>query len=271
MAEDEITVLPERIDIVVQRVTRGGYGSLANSLLMMLRRSQLDNGDFDLAVDEDRTRDNLRTLDLEGFVSITTREGTVIVSMPQAASPSEAQLVYLVYPTFLAGIPDSCRAASLKTTAEVFTAALVEELGRSITIYLEFRLPTHGADLSSLISEHRAQLAASDGNGGTRGRVHSCTRYAQDPSDTRTEPYPTFLVVLDKPDFLQNQGVLFVMTDGGRVKPLPFTDEEGNPMPNPYPGMVDQECDYEETLVLPSVGMHETSRRLTMLGLDSGV
>jgi hypothetical protein len=74
----------------------------------------------------------------------------------------------------------------------------------------------------------------------------------------------------DKPDFLHNQGVLFVMTDGGKIKPLPFTDEEGNVIPNPYPDILGPKDEYTETLVLRSAGMLEVSRRLAMPVLDAG-
>lgn len=103
-------------------------------------------------------------------------------------------------------------------------------------------------------------------DGGTR-RVHPCYHYEQTPVNKRTEPFRSFLIV-DKPDFVQNQGVLLVMTDGGKMANLPWFNDEGEEAPYPYP-IPRPEPDYDETLVLWSAGMAEVAWRLGMLVLDA--
>lgn len=142
MAEDEIAVLPERIDVVVERVARREDGGVSLKLLKMVQKSLLDDKTYDLAADEDEggPQDDVMDekainclilggaeLDSESLVHIGPGDGSgeaVVVSTSQELSPSEADLVYLVRPTFLTVVPDSRRAEALKSTATAFATTL---------------------------------------------------------------------------------------------------------------------------------------------------
>ena len=64
-------------------------------------------------------------------------------------------------------------------------------------------------------------------------------------------------MVLDKPNFVEEAGVVFVMTDEGRLKGDPGNVFGAGP-----------NSDYFETQVWRSAGMAEAARRLGMLVLD---
>lgn len=66
-------------------------------------------------------------------------------------------------------------------------------------------------------------------------------------------------MVLDKPDFINQAGVLFVMADGGRCKQHPGDIHESCGGPN---------SDYYKTQVWRSAGMAEAARRLGMVVFD---
>lgn len=90
--------------------------------------------------------------------------------------------------------------------------------------------------------------------------VYPCARSEHLPVgfQQEREPYKVFAVVLDKPDFINENGVLFILTDGGKMiaEPTNETTDE----PGPY-------SDYYETQVWRSAGMAEVARRLGMLAL----
>jgi hypothetical protein len=87
-------------------------------------------------------------------------------------------------------------------------------------------------------------------------RVYPCSRNERHRSYPAIEWYKILVVVLDKPNFVDEAGVLFAMTDGGRLKGNPEDIFDG---PN---------SDYFETQVWRSAGMAETARRLGMLVWD---
>ncbi|KAL2008683.1 hypothetical protein VTN00DRAFT_6877 [Thermoascus crustaceus] len=83
-------------------------------------------------------------------------------------------------------------------------------------------------------------------------RLKRCLRREFPPFNTFMEElYRVFTVVLNKPDFINETGVLFVLTDGGKQKPQMGIDID----------------DYEAQ-VWRSGGMAEVARRLGMLMLD---
>jgi hypothetical protein len=93
----------------------------------------------------------------------------------------------------------------------------------------------------------------------TPTRFYPCTQNEQRPFFPNIERYKTFLVVLDKPNFVEENGVLFLMTDGGKFIKRPWDEIGISGGPS---------SDYLETQVWRSAGMAEVARRLGMLVLE---
>jgi hypothetical protein len=158
-------------------------------------------------------------------------------------SSEESDLQYVIYVQFLAEIPDP---ALLEITGRLFTAHVLSMLESKKTVRFDFKIS--GASLSSILSSPTNI---------TVGALHS----SEDGSERRITPLrkhdigilpnticEQFAVVLDKPAFVTEPGVLFFMND---VRPDDVRD---------------QGCPIAE--VRRSAGMSEVARRLAMLALD---
>lgn len=71
------------------------------------------------------------------------------------------------------------------------------------------------------------------------------------------------MVVPDKPNFLQEQGVLFMMTDGGHFMSQLVLDNEEKEVSKE--SIVGSNSDCNGVVVLRSAGIEEVVRRLGML------
>lgn len=268
---EEIEVLPEKIEILAKR--KQGTHAMLNTLSTMYRMSFQNDGRPDYGSDEDEGRptdqvemtqggDNLtlraQALSLRDFqVTLGLGDTVTVTSSTMTSNPD---LRYIVYAPFLhyPGVSDS-----LESTARAFTSAIVLHLPQGKTIHFEFHKP-QDTTLSSIIAFHRTQtskrpemsVGALHNIQAQLTRVYPCTRNERRPFFPDIERYKTFAVVLDKPNFVDEAGVLFAMTDGGKLKGNPG-DFFGGP-----------NSDYFETQVLRSAGMAEAARRLGMLVLD---
>ncbi|KAJ6186194.1 hypothetical protein N7519_007495 [Penicillium mononematosum] len=168
----------------------------------------------------------------------------------------ECDLQYVIYVQFLAGIEEE-RTAVLETTARTFTAGLMSHLPVSKTMYFEFRIPD-SSFLSSLIS--------SPPNGFDIGAAHEfepgsgtfIRALPQGSRDYSFRPYAHhyFTVVLDKPSFIQEPGVLFftIWSD-----PSPEVE-------------IDPDTTTDRVIeTRRSAGIHELTRRLAMLSVEENV
>ena len=81
-------------------------------------------------------------------------------------------------------------------------------------------------------------------------RIYPCTRDEQAPVNLSFERYKTFIIVIDKPDFVEGAGVLFLLADGGESKVTPGEHHEP--------------AGYREVEVWRSAGMTEVARRLAI-------
>lgn len=136
------------------------------------------------------------------------------------SSEKESDLQYTVYVPFLANIQDP---VLVETTARIFTAALISRLPGNKTVRFEFRVPPTSS-LSSILSSHSNELQPGAlhnfEDGPRRERVAPLSR-----SDVTTFPgeaYKDFFIVIDKPVFIQEPGVLLliVWTDAPQDLPI---------------------------------------------------
>ncbi|KAK5118639.1 hypothetical protein LTR85_008104 [Meristemomyces frigidus] len=149
-------------------------------------------------------------------------------------------------------------------------------LERGATVTFDFCKPPRPT-LSSIADSHRSYMAAkpADYVGALKDlsswtvppklkylpeetpvpkRLYPCTQGEELPLNIPFERYKTFIVVLDKPDFIEGTGVLFLLTDGGHG--LKRLQSESN--------MFYEEPDLAETLVWRSSDMDGVVRRLAM-------
>lgn len=86
-------------------------------------------------------------------------------------------------------------------------------------------------------------------------RYFPCTRSEKHPlfPNTHVESYDTFMVILDKADFVVSSGVLFLLANERKYRTQSSDIEDSS------------DLDYVETQVWRSAGMEEVARRLGML------
>lgn len=183
----------------------------------------------------------------EGEIHLTKRaddSGTTITASNYESGENDLQYVIGVF--FLAGLVENI--SLLETTARIFTAYFLMELKslkKTKRIKFEFRIP--GPNMSSVLEfPHSFPV-------GVFQDVEGSTEKQRVVPVDRTEiPWrfkPTwdkFLVVLDKPAFITEPGVLFMI----------------HSLPNPETGGEDN------TILRRSVGMPEVVDRLSMLAIE---
>ncbi|RAH72480.1 uncharacterized protein BO66DRAFT_317490 [Aspergillus aculeatinus CBS 121060] len=162
------------------------------------------------------------SLSPDRYTTITEIDGSVTI-MSNMHAASEPDLRYIVHLKFSHSVPDFIR------MAQAFTSALVANLPDQRSIHLNFRQSsTSGlASLGSVVDSHRALVASQPCLG--IGAMQTI-RLKQDRSTVRMRTFPnsrteqegaivfsqgckTFLVILDRPDFLTVPGVLFLQAD----------------------------------------------------------
>ncbi|CAG8903148.1 unnamed protein product [Penicillium egyptiacum] len=192
-------------------------------------------------LNEQRTKD-LRSMDPDTLsLSRGPRDTEVTI---KNHSGVESDLQYVIYVQFLADILDP---ALLETTARLFTAHVISKLGSNKTVRFDFKIP--GLSLSSILSfpnDLPVGALHSPEDGSERQRILPLRRH-----DIGILPDTTceqFAVVLDKPAFVTEPGVLFFMNN---LKPKDFIDHR-----------------YPVAEVRRSAGMFEVVRRLAMLGIE---
>ncbi|GAQ38560.1 hypothetical protein AKAW_09200 [Aspergillus niger] len=174
----------------------------------------------------------------------------------------EPDLRYIIYVTFSHSNENPL---TLEMIGRAFTAAILESLPQRKTVYFEFRSAPNqslGATLSShrglMDSRPEVGVAVSQPALGQSARKFPQEGYNRENPRDR-EPYQTFFVVLDRPDFLTGPGVLFFLTDGDEI-----TDEAMQTVYKLYMER-EQPCDYDIFRVWRSVGIHEAALRLAMI------
>lgn len=196
------------------------------------------------------------SLDHVQFNIRSASDGAVAIKTDTAALTSEPELQYIIHVAF----PYEQLELELVTIAKAFTGAIIENLPEGMAVNFEF----FSADqsLSATLASHRALMNSRPDM--PVGALHQGTRRfpqkrhepeVEVPSDR--EPYRTFFVILDRPDFLTGPGVLFFLTDGNEI-----TDEA---MERNVSSTKDQRGDYAVYQVWRSVGISEAAGRLAMM------
>lgn len=229
--EEEMPPLCEKLEISFERVRR--TGQMQEKLASICSVNGL-HGHPDFGLYDDYTAPSFGNLSLSSIPRPSTatdhpglRVENILTEPPGIivtnTTPSESQphLRYLVYPTF----PGSSE-ANLSRTARVFTSTLLSHCPAedNTTCHIEFyQLPA--ANLQSSITHARAKLATNPAF--TLG--FTATNTLQDGATSRRYPtdlagehrfnttgrplYKTFAIVLDREDFLNECGVVYVLAD----------------------------------------------------------
>lgn len=204
-----------------------------------------------------RNRSNI--LSPEDFRTESYTQGTVTVTTNPAVL--EPDLQYIVYISF----PHS--GTDLAQVAQAFTFEFVMNRPHgNKSIRLIFNTPPNpspGSIMASyhdLISSHpeltigALQTTTRDPGHNTKNtRVFPLTRCQSERYSEKREPYRTFIVILDRPDFLTAPGVLFLLSDGNQIK-------------NEHDEEDDIYVDYKESQIWRSVGIPAVAQRLTWGG-----
>ncbi|KAK6814470.1 hypothetical protein RU639_009372 [Aspergillus parasiticus] len=160
---------------------------------------------------------------------------------------SEYDLQYVIYVQFLADIEQD--KTLLETTARTFTAGIISHLPAPKTIYFEFRIPGSSC-LSSLLSAPPNGFDVGASHEFEAGTTMRALPQINRDFSIRPLPHHFFTVVLDKPSFIQEPGVLFYTL---------WTD------PRQY---IESQTGDIIIETRRSAGIHEAARRLAMLAVE---
>lgn len=288
------TVLAERIDATFQRIQRS---TEMRSDLGMMYFASCNPSDpppsvqemMDVGWNEDEGTPEAERARSSGDASATLQSlaarlsvddfnihepaATDVVISNTTGTP-EPDLRYVIYVPFLhqPGMGDK-----LEQVAKAFTQQITSRLSGQKTISFEFYKPP-SKDLSSVLAVHREKCQSENYIGAlttfpnksgehseessSRVRAYPIARtehaVENDPVNVPFEPYRTFAVVLERPDFSREEGcVLFLLADGG--KPKPNADQD---LP---PSMKPELQNYVEMELWRCPGMDEVTRRLQMV------
>ncbi|KAJ5541695.1 hypothetical protein N7494_006771 [Penicillium frequentans] len=266
----------EREELMVKKC-RNMYHQM-RELASLLGRSHCDimNFEFDYGLDEDegdpsladqipaleiiesleRKADSLHHKNFD--IQVPSREAVLITSTPTTAAP-ESDLHYIIHIAF----SYEKLGFELMCIAQAFTAAVIDNIPDGKTISFEFFSASQS--LGDILASHRdsmnsrPEIAIGAIHQGSRNFPQSRSR--RGISNDR-EPYRTFLVIIDRPDFLTEPGVLFFLTDGNEI-----TDEAMQKIYN-LCGPKDERGSYKLYQVWRSAGMAEVALRLAMIPPD---
>ncbi|KAF1356706.1 hypothetical protein BDV97DRAFT_342474 [Delphinella strobiligena] len=287
-----LKILPERVDAMFLRIQR--VEEMHSSLGMMYFSSCLPSDPpssvqdtMDIRWDEDEgtpddecanhTEDAITTLQIAAarlsFENFDIRrQAETHITISNVPETSEPDLRYVVLVPFL---DQPGLGSNSEEVATAFTHEITSRLSEKKTISFEFCKPPFKTLWSQLASYRTREYpddyigALTTFSNDKSGREDATTVRAypiartelaqdNDPERILFEPYRTFLVVLDRPNFSQDKGgVLFLLADGGKSKPDANQDEA--------PSMKAEHQDYFEMSVWRCAGMDEVARRLQMV------
>ncbi|KAJ5936336.1 hypothetical protein N7454_005634 [Penicillium verhagenii] len=267
----ECEVYSEREELVVRKCRNLFH--ILRELSSLLKSSECGDMDyqFDYGLDEDegdpsftdqppeiitslqRKADSLQHEDFN--IQSPSQGAVVITSIPSITAP-EPDLRYIIHIAF----PYKQLGLDLMPIAKAFTALIIENLPRGKTVSFEFLSAPQS--LGAILTSHRNLLNSRPEI--AVGAAHQSRRiFPQDrsanyiPGDR--EPYRTFFVIVDRPDFLTGPGVLFFLTDGNDI-----TDEALQNISR-ISGVKEERGNYKLYQVWRSVGMAQVARRLAMI------
>ncbi|EEA26607.1 hypothetical protein TMatcc_005118 [Talaromyces marneffei ATCC 18224] len=273
-AVEESDISPEREEIMVKTCRHTYYPLKELHFVLMQSYISDDDDGFDYGLDDDEGDPDLlnqlpaseiielwqlkaNSYPYDDFPMQLAAEGPILIK-PKMAN-GEPDLQYVIYVSF------AHISSQLPSIALAFTAAIIENLPRGKTVNFEFHSAS-SQSLSAILASHRNVMNARPGTAVGAYKHESQTRIfpqhrQEDCPETalrEREPYHTFFVVVDRPDFLIAPGVLFFLTDGNEV-----TDEWRQNVPQQM--FEHERNDYWPYQVWRSAGMPEVARRLAML------
>jgi hypothetical protein len=274
-AVEKSDINPEREEIKVWKC-RDSYEPL-RQLNLILKMSYINDDGYDYGLDDDEgDPDSLNQLPApeiieswqlkansyphDDFSVQSPTEGAVLIR--SKVVNIEPDLQYVIYVSF------AHTSSQLLFIAQVFTAAVIENLRCRKTINFEYH-SAPSQSLSAILASHRnvmnarPDMAVGAYKHESQTRIFPQHRQEDYPEIVlrEREPYQTFFVIVDRPDFLTAPGVLFFLTDGNEV-----TDEWRQKFPEQR--FEHERAGYWPYQVWRSAGMPEVARRLAMLGLE---
>ncbi|GLA01144.1 hypothetical protein AnigIFM60653_011002 [Aspergillus niger] len=160
---------------------------------------------FDLSTISVDRQSKADSLDHDQFDIRSASDGAVAIKTDTAPLTSEPELQYIIHVAF----PYEQLELELVTIAKAFTGAIIENLPEGKAVNFEF-FPADQS-LGATLASHRALMNSRPDI--AVGALHQGTRRfpqkrhepeVEVPSDR--EPYRTFFVILDRPDFLTGPG-----------------------------------------------------------------
>ncbi|KAE8415525.1 hypothetical protein BDV36DRAFT_285315 [Aspergillus pseudocaelatus] len=173
------------------------------------------------------------------------------VAVTNNSSDGESDLQYVIYVQFLADIEQE-KTTLLETAARTFTAGIISHLPTTKMIYFEFRIPS-SSSLSSLLSAPPNGFDVGASHEFEAGTIMRALPQINRDCSITPLPHHFFTVVLDKPSFIQEPGVLFYTL---------WTD----PWQYIEPQTTDTVIETRR-----SAGIREAARRLAMLAVEENV
>lgn len=275
-AVEESDISPEREETMVEKC-RNMY-DLLHELYYVLMRSYInDDGGFDYGLDDDEGSPDLlnqlpaperieswqlkaNSYPCDDFSVQSPTEGVVLIRSKVANI--ELDLQYIIYISF------THTSSQLPSIVQAFTAAIIENIPHGKTINFEFHSAS-SQSLSAILASHRdimnarPEMVVGAYKHESQTRIFPQNRDEDCPETLlrHREPYQTFFVIVDRPDFLTAPGVLFFLTDGNEV-----TDECRQSVPQQM--FEHERSDYWPYRVWRSAEMPEVARRLAMLRLE---
>lgn len=152
-----------------------------------------------------------------GFTAQTKEDGSLVIQTEASAEPLVRYRVYIPFLLKDEGL------SSLEQVARAFTAAVTQEYSTT-PVHFHFIVPQH-ATLASILEADRA--LAQSANEPTLGTLVSyqgqeerlCPWFAQDRPLMFMNIRPTFAIVLEGPDFVQNARVVYLIGSMDRYCP----------------------------------------------------
>ncbi|KAJ5795709.1 uncharacterized protein N7518_004249 [Penicillium psychrosexuale] len=238
------------------------------SSLVRLSHCDIEDFEFDYGLDEDEGEPSLAyqppalevveslhrkadSLHHGDFNLQSPSEGSVVITSHPTTTSPEPDLRYIIHIAF----PHKQLGLELMPIAQAFTAAIIDNIPRGKTISFEFFSASQS--LGAILASHRDLIKSRPEV--AIGAVHQDGRtFPQDRMQNYIpgvrEPYRSFFVTLDRPDFLTEPGVLFFLTDGNQI-----TDEAIQNISN-LCGPKDERGDYAVYQVWRSTGMAEVAQ-----------
>ncbi|KAJ5681141.1 hypothetical protein N7536_012280 [Penicillium majusculum] len=187
--------------------------------------------------------DEIKGVD-QSKLHLTWNDATLTIS----TKSSDCDIQYVVYVPFLADIQDF---SLLETTARTFTAAIISQLGFNKSIRLQFKTPS-SSSLSCLLSQRNEFPVGALHNFDAGTRQERTLPFGNRDYAYELIAHRFFAVVLDRPSFVTEPGVLFFTV-------LNELQEEMEPTEI---NLVD---------VKRSAGILEIATRLAMLAVEEGL